>query len=68
MSESAVQLQQRLVARWREMDAQYRYNHKKRGRDESDDPKPRTLNVVGANTDGRPAHERQSTLAQPQNS
>lgn len=62
MSETAVELQQQLVERWKQMDAQFRYSTKKRSREEEEDVRPmsKTLNVAGVNTAHRSAHETQA--------
>ena len=65
MSQTALQLQQQLVQRWKEMDAQYRYSNKKRSRDDEEDDRPRsrTLNVEDVSATHHPEHEIQPTPA-----
>ena len=72
MSQTPVQIQEQLVARWRQMDAQVRYTKRKRRRDEEDNQTrtttlQRTPNAAAANTDYADAHAGQSTRGPPEN-
>lgn len=66
MSQTALELQHQMVARWRQMDAQNRYTTKKRRREE-DDATSKTPSAAGANEARLRVHETPTTPSPHQN-
>lgn len=66
MSQTPLQLQEQMVAHWREMDAEHRYSTRKRSREDAPEEartRSKTLDDGDVNTSVGLGHETQSTPA-----